>query len=84
LSNLSPVARGPVDGMDCLQNQDCSTCNRNNTDWSGYKDACAFTEEPQSCQLNLELVQSVRRFTEFRKHGIGAIRKDSTGMAGII
>ena len=39
-------------------------------------------EEPQTCQFNLKLFKSIRRFTEFSKYGIGTIRKDGTGMTG--
>ena len=39
LSNLSPVARGSINGLDCLKDQDITACNRNNADWSGRKDA---------------------------------------------
>ena len=39
LSNLSPVARGSINHLDCLKDQDVSACNRNNANRSGYKGA---------------------------------------------
>ena len=41
-----------------------------------------FREEPQSCQFNLKLFQSIRHFTEFSKYRIGTIRKNGAGMTG--
>ncbi len=82
LSNLPPVARGPIDGLDCLKDQDTSTHNRNNTDRSGCQDARTFREKPQSGQFNLELFKAIRRFTEFSKYRIGAIRKDGRVVTG--
>jgi hypothetical protein len=82
LSDLPPMVRRSFNGLDCLKHQETSTRNRNDADGRGRQDARTFSEKPQSCQLNLELLDSIRRFAELGKNRKGTIREDCAGMTG--